>query len=80
MIWRTEETRQVYVSRDVVIGALYPPVRARRRWRWRCWVNGKHADSIGTADTEAAARLAVETVFKTFLKSAGLQPAESEAE
>lgn len=79
MKWRADETREIYISGGMTVGAVYPPSRPGHRWKWRCWVNGKRTVSTGALSSNHLARRAVETVFANFLKSAGLVPAESDS-
>lgn len=70
--WRHEPTRIVAMCGDVAVGAVYPALG--RRCRWRAWVT----KNINTTESNSAsvglAQLAVEKRFEEFLVLAQLQP------
>lgn len=72
MEWIWEPRRYVYRCGTVNVGAIFAPIAAGEKWRWRLWVTGRASPDEGTAATDAAARAAVETRFADFLERAWL--------
>ncbi len=56
---------------DVDFGAIFPPCGSSGRWAWRFW--GRHyASPEGSAGSEMAAKNAVLSQWRDFLRQAGL--------
>jgi hypothetical protein len=72
MIWRDDTYRTLLVVGSVDVGAVYPPVRSSRRWRWRIWVNSTGHPIVGNAQSHEHARREVESRFRAFLSAAQL--------
>lgn len=72
LTWVQEPGRVLAKCGDIGIGAIYPLIS--RRMRWRVWVTKNMNPVEQTAANEAAAKAAVTERFEEFLKLANLQP------
>lgn len=76
--WRApsyDGDRRVAVAGTVEVGAVFPPVGPKAKWRWRMWAAGGPIAKEGAAPTELAAKTALDSAWAGFLNRAGLQEA-----
>lgn len=74
MNWLDEGYRDVLMCGNVDVGAVYPPVRRAKVWRWRIWVTATGHPASGSEQSRSGAIRQVEIRFKGFLGAAQLAP------
>ncbi|SDA39239.1 hypothetical protein [Sinorhizobium sp. NFACC03] len=74
MIWSDEGYRIALMCGRVHVGAIYPPARRAKVWRWRIWLTESGSKVSGSEPSKAAATRQVEIRFKAFLCAAQLAP------
>ncbi|MDI7864318.1 hypothetical protein MRS76_20475 [Rhizobiaceae bacterium n13] len=74
MNWRDDKYRRLFVSGELGVGAVYPPLKGSCLWRWKVWVTESGSVLEGKSSDEAHARKAVEQRFRGFLDAAELAP------
>ncbi|QRY68181.1 hypothetical protein JVX98_28240 [Ensifer sp. PDNC004] len=74
MNWHDEGYRFVLMCGNVDVGAVYPPIRRAKVWRWRIWVTDTGHPASGSEQSKGGAVRQVEIRFKAFLGAAHLAP------
>ncbi|OKP79653.1 hypothetical protein BTE77_06005 [Ensifer adhaerens] len=72
MNWSDEGYRVVLLCGRVDVGAIYPPTRRAKVWRWRVWVTESGHPAAGSAPNRGGAVAQVEGRFRQFLRAAEL--------
>lgn len=72
MNWSDEGYRVVLMCGRVDVGAIYPPARRAKVWRWSVWVNESGHEVSGSAPNRGGAVAQVEGRFRQFLRAAEL--------
>lgn len=75
--WKVDGAREVAYSNDAAVGAVFPSVG--RRTRWRAWVTVNMNPVEGTEKTAEEARAEVRQRFAAFCLKAGLVPSATAA-
>lgn len=68
--------RHCLLCGSVTVGAVFPPVGADTKWRWRLFPFGANHAREGREKSEAMARAQVRAAFKATLQDAGLEVRE----
>lgn len=68
--------RHCLLCGSVTVGAVFPPVGADTRWRWRLFGFGANPAREGRAKSEALAKAELQTAFKGTLTDANLEVRE----
>lgn len=72
MIWKDEGYRESLMCGRVDVGAVYPPTRRAKVWRWRVWVTKSGHPASGSAPNRGGAVAQVDGRFREFLRAAEL--------
>lgn len=72
LTWKQDGSRIIGYCGEAAVGAVFPTVG--RRTRWRAWVTKNMNPTEGTARNDGLAKLEVEKRFEGFLTLAALQP------